>query len=148
MQLDSFNARRIRIARKGKWCKLLIFINCFIQSGDTWWKTTTRFAVIKKQNSAFFSPNVTKNRLHRQHSFIHRSSASCTRDVSIHWCLTPVRLFATTRCASSLQQAQSLLLLKQIVHGRSLSSRRPTTCCCRFYSATCPDWTCCMLKYP
>jgi len=50
---------------------VFIFINCFIQSGATWWQTTNRFPLFKKTHHrlslAFllrdFNPNVMKNQL-------------------------------------------------------------------------------------
>jgi len=53
--------------------------------------------------------------------------------------MSDMRLCATPRCVPSLQQAQSLLLFRQIVDSHYGTFPSFIQCCCQFYSATCPD---------
>jgi len=87
------------------------FINHFIQSRTTWWKTT-HFPLLKQKRALL---NLVATWLH--HSFVERCLmylAFCCRTWSrwhhrdtVHWCLSLARLSVMPRCMSCLLSAVS-----------------------------------------
>ena len=150
--------RHTTLLNHNKWEKKEIPINCFTQSGATWWKAT-HFPLLKiKKMPRNFSPNIIKidctdiivsfkdmfdvSAVLLQNAFETTWVVVWRRGMSQshrrHHSLMP-RL--TARQVSN-PEAQSLLLGRPWTTFIFLSCDTHVRCCRRFYSATWPDWFC------